>query len=56
MADPMTPIYNELLERHINVDPIPDEYARTAGQEDHTDPWVYAAEEAPPPEDTGRQA
>ena len=24
--------------------------ARTAGEQDHTDPWIYAAEVAPPPE------
>jgi hypothetical protein len=24
--------------------------ARTAGEQDHTDPWVYAGEDADPPE------
>jgi hypothetical protein len=28
--------------------------AKTAGEEDHTDPWVYAGEDADPPEDLGR--
>ena len=30
----------------------PDELA--AGQQDHSDPWVYAGDEADPPADTGK--
>ena len=28
--------------------------ATTAGEEDHSDPWAYAGEDADAPEDTGR--
>lgn len=28
--------------------------AATAGQQDHSDPWVYAGDEADPPADTGK--
>jgi hypothetical protein len=28
--------------------------ASTAGEEDHTDPWALAGEDADPPADTGR--
>lgn len=36
--------------------PEPDPPAMTAGQEDHSDPWRYAGEDAAPPPDTGRPA
>ncbi len=29
--------------------------ARTAGEEDHSDPWALAGEDADPPTDTGRE-
>ncbi len=44
------------------TDPQPDEPARdaqpsaTAGQEDHSDPWAFAGQDADPPTDTGRPA
>lgn len=28
--------------------------ATTSGEEDHSNPWDYAGEDADPPEDTGR--
>lgn len=30
--------------------------AATAGEQDHSDPWVFAGEDADPPADTGRPA
>lgn len=36
------------------VEPSPP--AATAGEQDHTNPWFYAGEEAEPPADTGRPA
>ncbi|MBW0090498.1 hypothetical protein I4I73_21405 [Pseudonocardia sp. KRD-184] len=36
--------------------PQPDPPSMTAGQEDHSDPWRYAGEDADPPADTGRPA
>jgi len=30
--------------------------SRTAGEEDHTDPWAFAGEDADPPADTGKPA
>lgn len=46
-----TPIYHQLCAEML-VDPLPtDRAAVTAGHQDHSDPWVYAGHEAPPPED-----
>jgi hypothetical protein len=28
--------------------------AKTSGEEDHSDPWAFAGDEADPPADTGR--
>lgn len=28
--------------------------AATAGEEDHSDPWLFAGEDADPPDDTGK--
>lgn len=37
--------------------PVPAEReAMTAGEQDHSDPWRYAGEDADPPSDTGRLA
>lgn len=36
--------------------PVPVTPSRTAGEQDHTDPWRYAGAEADPPADCGRPA
>lgn len=33
------------------ADPKEDPQAATAGDQDHSDPWVYAGEDAPAPTD-----
>lgn len=43
MADPTDPT-------------APAPVAVTAGEQDHSDPWVFAGEPADPPADTGRPA
>lgn len=36
------------------TEPVPREPSPTAGEQDHSDPWGFAGDEADPPEDTGR--
>jgi hypothetical protein len=41
----------------FTVDDVTDEdRAVTAGQEDHSDPWMFAGEDADPPGDAGKPA
>lgn len=59
-SDPRdTPIFDELREalmaKHIDADGdgAPDQadepLAQTAGEQDHSDPWIYAGEDTDPP-------
>ena len=46
------PLYR-LISDELLIDPLPpdDPPARTAGEQDHSDPWRYAGGWAPPPGD-----
>lgn len=52
------PIVGRRIEYGAAVDypTVPPEAALTAGEQDHSDPWRYAGEDADPPADTGRPA